>query len=66
MQIDLDHEHSLISQARKIWANSFANHSNRTFVFNKEENIIMEELMDSKKQELEVVNSFAILKNLKT
>jgi hypothetical protein len=58
----LDHDHSLISQARKIWANTFANHSKRTFVFNKEEIVIAEELMDSKKQELEVVNSFAILR----
>jgi hypothetical protein len=45
----LDDEHSLVSQARKIWANTFANHSKRTFVFNKEEIIITEELIYSKK-----------------
>jgi hypothetical protein len=61
----LDHEHSLVSQTRKIWANTFANHSKRTFIFNKEKIIITKELMDSKKQELKVVNSFVILKNLK-
>jgi hypothetical protein len=58
----LDHEHSLVSQARKIWANIFAKHSKRTFVFNIKKIVIAKELMDYKKQELEVVNSLAILR----